>query len=383
MTQAIELNTLNNIETMFDTKQKDVSSKEFSAILDKNLTDKKIKNEPSTLGDIKNSSTDKSNKLAEFKSILDETIEEENAETSLDLTLEKEVVFPSESELVSDNTETQEESVNVEQAVSQDNVLQESILQAQILEPASQTPVKESTQPQLVEAMKTLPQTEAKPVDITQKSDVSELPDTQLDEDMIKELNIESVEADTGSSSNDASLMSRQSPEEQGIKILINQEVKSFEVQPSEQQVQADNKPVEVTPSKIIEQVTKHLETLQNTSKVSLVLNPESLGKITIQLVKSPEGLSAQFTTATQEARNILMNGLDGLKDTLVSHGVGVDNVSVKVNDSQKSEYNSDWTDREGSRGGNKGQQGRSNRDEKEKGLFERTIAQQNENGKV
>ena len=82
--------------------------------------------------------------------------------------------------------------------------------------------------------------------------------------------------------------------------------------------LQAVAKTTEITPSKIIEQVTKHLETLQNNSKVSIVLNPESLGKITIQLVKSPEGLSAQFTTATQEAKNILMKGLDGLKRKLL-----------------------------------------------------------------
>lgn len=61
-----------------------------------------------------------------------------------------------------------------------------------------------------------------------------------------------------------------------------------------------------------------------------MVLNPESLGKVSIQLINTKEGLSAQFTVATQEARNLIMKGLDGLKDTLMSHGVSVDNVSVK-----------------------------------------------------
>ena len=106
--------------------------------------------------------------------------------------------------------------------------------------------------------------------------------------------------------------------------------------------------------------------------------------KVSIQLIKTGEGLSAQFTVANQEVRDMLMKGLDGLRDSLTSHGVGVDNVSVKLNESQKSEYNADWTEQEDSRGGNK-EQGRSNKDEKEKGLFEQMMAQtlEEENGNV
>ncbi len=160
------------------------------------------------------------------------------------------------------------------------------------------------------ELTETVPKSEITP---KQETD-TEVQEPQLDEDILSELNIETIEAETDSSNDNSSLLNRQSAEEQGIKIALNQdginEIKTFEVKPS----QAVAKTTEITPSKIIEQVTKHLETLQNNSKVSIVLNPESLGKITIQLVKSPEGLSAQFTTATQEAKNILMKGLDGLK---------------------------------------------------------------------
>ena len=39
----------------------------------------------------------------------------------------------------------------------------------------------------------------------------------------------------------------------------------------------------------------------------------------------------------------------------------------------KKSEYNADWTEQDGSRGGNK-EQNRQNREEKEKGLFEKTM---------
>lgn len=209
-----------------------------------------------------------------------------------------------------------------------------------------------------------------------------------LDEDVLRDLNIESIESEANSSHN-GTLMQHQTPEEHSVRIMINEEIDAFdlklEMANNSQPIQNTNpKTVDVNPSRIIDQITKHLETLQNNSKVNIVLNPESLGKVNIQLLSTKEGLAAQFTVTTQEARDLLMKGLDGLKEALTSHGVGVDNVSVKVADSQKTEYKQDWTEQEGSRGGNK-EQGHPNREEKEKGLFEKMMAQttNKENGNV
>jgi len=211
-----------------------------------------------------------------------------------------------------------------------------------------------------------------------------------LDEDSLKELNIESIKAESYSSDNEggSSLMEHQSPEEHSVKAMLNQDLENFDLKIEKtfetqniQQPQA--KPIEVTPSKIIEQITKQMESLQNNSKVNIVLNPESLGKVTIQLLKTGEGLSAQFTVGSQEVKDMLMKGLEGLKDTLMAQGVGVDNVTIKLNESQKSSYNPDWTEQEGSRGGNKEQE-RSNKDEKQKNIFEQMMAQtEDENGNV
>lgn len=290
----------------------------------------------------------------DFSAILDEAICEVNVESSLDLTLSKDITETIENLDSKKETETETDENNI-------------LLFAQALETVNQTIT--TTEPELQIETPQIAETTPEAETVSKKDKEIDAPETQLDEDMLKELNIESIKAETEFSNDNSSLLNRQSAEEQGIKIALHQEVKPFEVQSA----QTAAKPVEITPSKIIEQVTKHLETLQNTSKVNIVLNPESLGKITIQLVKSPEGLSAQFTTATQEARTLLMKGLDGLKDTLTAHGVGVDNVSVKVNNTQKGEYNADWTEQEGSRGGNK-EQNRQNKEEKEKGLFEKTM---------
>lgn len=209
-----------------------------------------------------------------------------------------------------------------------------------------------------------------------------------IDDDQLKELKIESIEAETSDSTGEDDIMQNQTPEEQGVKAMLQADADFAEVKTEAkpaQTVQNTTKPTsssEVTSNKIIEQITKQMEGMYNGSKVNMVLNPESLGKVSIQLINTKEGLSAQFTVATQEARNLIMKGLDGLKDTLMSHGVSVDNVSVKINDAQESEYNADWTEQEGSRGGNK-EQG-SQKEQRGKEQFEQMMSFiENENGKV
>ena len=212
-----------------------------------------------------------------------------------------------------------------------------------------------------------------------------------IDEDTLKDLKIESIEVETGdsSSNNSSDLMQNQTPEEQGIKAMMNidgdfADIKVDTVKnTTNNQISKPSSPTEFGPSKIIEQISKQLEGLNNSSKVNIVLNPESLGKVSVQLINTKEGLSAQFTVATQDARNLIMKGLDGLKDTLMAHGVSVDNVTVKMNETQESGYQADWTEQEGSHGGNKEQN--PNREHKEQQKFDEMMSNidNNENGKI
>ena len=212
--------------------------------------------------------------------------------------------------------------------------------------------------------------------------------DTSSNTEETEVQDIDAIEAETSDSTGEDDIMQNQTPEEQGVKAMLQADADFAEVKTDAkpaQTVQNTTKPTsssEVTSNKIIEQITKQMEGMYNGSKVNMVLNPESLGKVSIQLINTKEGLSAQFTVATQEARNLIMKGLDGLKDTLMSHGVSVDNVSVKINDAQESEYNADWTEQEGSRGGNK-EQG-SQKEQRGKEQFEQMMSFiENENGKV
>jgi flagellar hook-length control protein FliK len=113
-----------------------------------------------------------------------------------------------------------------------------------------------------------------------------------------------------------------------------------------------------------------------------MVLNPGTLGKVNLQLVNTKDGLTAQFTITTQEARELLMKGISGLKDSLLSQGVSVDNISVKMEEQNKSDSNYDWTEQEGSRGGNKQQSSQKQQKEQEK-PFEQMMFELNNDDKV
>ena len=228
----------------------------------------------------------------------------------------------------------------------------------------------------------------AKP-DIKSNEVESKSLDELVDEETLKELNIESIEVETSNDDSSADdFMQNQTPEEHGIKAMLNTqpdfaEVKT-EIQTSVQAAQKVSQTTQTTSDKIIEQISKQMENLQNGSKVNLIMNPESLGKVSIQLINTEEGLSAQFTVATQDAKNLIMKGLDGLKETLLAHGVNVDNVTVKLSEAQEGEYNSDWTEQEGSRGGNKEQN--QNKQNKEQENFEQMMSFEKndiENGNV
>lgn len=389
-----------------------------------------------TLEDIKNNyriPLTETNVLT-LKEVIAEAIGEANVETSLDLTLNKDIkdVISQFKEFIEGSitkndekvsTEESEEALEIEIDNNNGYTEQEDIVSEELLENLSQKVSVDNTTldtkslyeqifasakkaVKVVENSNTEKVSFDNSVDFSETLNIEDIENTQIktttgeetkqtsqnlediiDEDILKDLNIESVEADSADS-NSGSLMEHQTPQEQAVKAMLQQEGEAFElkienVNKSQATQPTQSKPVDANPSKILDQITKQMEGLQNSSKVNIVLNPESLGKVSIQLIKTGEGLSAQFTVASQEVRDMLMKGLDGLKEALISQGVGVDNVSVKLNETQKSEYNADWTEQEGSRGGNK-EQGQSKQGKENNETFEQMMAQFNlENGKV
>ena len=414
----------NTYVSFLDNKHSNSFKKDgFEKVYEQNLNnDTKSTSESAveTIGSLREShqkiGSEVSKELEAFKDFLEKTFEESNAESSLDLTLARDIdeIISELKDAVSDETsevlqteaeeDTEQETDSLVYAGINPDIIAKFRETLSNGEEYANTDSNSDLEVSLLDTAEELTNelesntldsnsmsADIELVDVESDTTVSDTSKTQtsendleslLDEDALKELNIESIEADTDTSSDDGgSLMDNQSPQEQAVKAMLHSDGETFDLNAvkSNQNIQSAQsvqpKTADISPSKIIEQITKQMEGLFNNSKVNIVLNPESLGRVNIQLVNSPEGLSAQFTVANHEVRDILMKGLDGLKDTLASHGVGVDNVSVKVSDTQKEADTPDWTEQEGSRGGNKGQN-QPDREEKEKGLFEQTIAQ-------
>ena len=203
-------------------------------------------------------------------------------------------------------------------------------------------------------------------------------PSNVINESIIKELNVEvlsSQSADTESSMGD--LMQNQSPQEQAARVMIQGDIKYESVASEVSKNITPVKTTTVAPGRIIEQITKQLETMFNNSKLNMVVNPGSIGKLSLQLVNTKDGILAQFTVTTQEARDAIMKGLSSLKESLLANGVNIDNVSVKLENSE-GETENDYTEQEGSKGGYK-RQGEKRQKEDGKNFEEMMFSLENE----
>ena len=108
----------------------------------------------------------------------------------------------------------------------------------------------------------------------------------------------------------------------------------------SQTQVQPNTAPREISQADIMNQINRQINFNNTqsgeTTKINIVLNPASLGRINLELVNSQEGLTARMTTDNAQVKEILDKNLDSLKDTLGNQGINVNNVSVKLNETQK-----------------------------------------------
>jgi flagellar hook-length control protein FliK len=73
-------------------------------------------------------------------------------------------------------------------------------------------------------------------------------------------------------------------------------------------------------------------------NKVSIVLQPESLGKVSVEIMNSKDGIIAKMTTDNQQVKELFDKNVESLKASLSSQGVNVNNIKVEC--SHQSENN-------------------------------------------
>lgn len=179
---------------------------------------------------------------------------------------------------------------------------------------------------------------------------------TSLTQDIIDgtKAKIVSVNASTSSdSSNSNNLLNKQNAEEQAIKLSLQTTVnsnnlsavndpnaqnfsKTLETAQTQAQPQA---PKELSKTDIMAQINNQLNKMgsdEGTTKINIILKPENLGKINLELINSKEGLTAKMTTDNPQVKELLDKSLDSLKESLGSQGVNVNNVTVKVQETTK-----------------------------------------------
>lgn len=131
----------------------------------------------------------------------------------------------------------------------------------------------------------------------------------------------------------------------------------------------------------VLAQIHSKLQTMNSTnnSRITMVLNPEALGKVSIQLVNTSDGLSAEMQVASQAVKDILDSNLSNLKETLSAQGVSVNEISVKVSQSENN-AEMDYTEQENNNDNKQGQD-KNQREEKDKQKFEKmfTMFQDND----
>ena len=72
----------------------------------------------------------------------------------------------------------------------------------------------------------------------------------------------------------------------------------------------------------------------EGSNKVSIVLQPENLGRVSVEIMSSKDGLVAKMTTDTQQVKELFDKNVEALKSNLSSQGVNVN--SIKVECSQR-----------------------------------------------
>lgn len=168
--------------------------------------------------------------------------------------------------------------------------------------------------------------------------------------------NISSLSTSSSSTSKDSNnLLNKQDTQDQVVKLSLETKDKQTDsnlnvstLMESNNQTTIDkasagmqtHETKELSKADIFSQINSQLNRLteddSKTTKVNIILRPENLGKISLELVNSKDGMTAKMTTDNAQVKELLDKNLNGLKDNLGSQGIHVNNVSVKVETTQK-----------------------------------------------
>ena len=92
----------------------------------------------------------------------------------------------------------------------------------------------------------------------------------------------------------------------------------------------------------ILNQISNKLENLTDSqSRVNIVLRPENLGRLQLEIVSDKNGaISANLTATNENVKQLLEKNINELKNTLNSQGVNVSNINIKIENTNQASNN-------------------------------------------
>lgn len=167
-----------------------------------------------------------------------------------------------------------------------------------------------------------------------------------LSQDLLDKTNARVVSVETTSNQNE-NLLDRQNLQEQGIKLSLeatNNQNQQTSQTSFDKTINSLQQPKELNKTDVLAQIHTKLDQMKDdtTTKVTIVLKPENLGKVHLELVSGKDGISAMMTAENAQVKELLDKNLDGLKNSLGTQGVNVNNVTVKISETQAQQQQND-----------------------------------------
>ena len=92
----------------------------------------------------------------------------------------------------------------------------------------------------------------------------------------------------------------------------------------------------QISDTEILTQINNKLTLPQDnvTNKINIILQPEQLGKVAVEIVQTKDGIVAKMVADTVQVKDLLDKSIESLKNTLANQGVNVNNITIKVEES-------------------------------------------------
>ncbi len=113
---------------------------------------------------------------------------------------------------------------------------------------------------------------------------------------------------------------------------------------------QVDSLPKEFSANDILNQIGSKLEQLKDgqSTKLTMTLRPNDLGRVTIELLSSANGISTSIIAQNSQVKELLDKNIDILKQQLAQQGINVQNIQVKtVEQNSQAGLNNSYNERQ------------------------------------